>query len=257
MTLPSVLNNFERKRNAVILKRAYSDLANYVNMYKSENDCLDLIDYCQAPKDDIYTYSFVQNFSKYLRDKQKFTDAKEKYPAQIGYFANGKRDEVKGACNSRSVDNSPGFNLCYVLISPTGEYAYVIDPFPSDVYGIADTYNWQTGAWPKLKPGDYFRGYIWILTDQNYFSLHTSLFADPSIRPNLPQMGRNLFQAFVMNSGKIIPNGYPTCYSNAQSSSYYCKPLGENNENCSNETGTFNACLMKIINDGWEIKYPY
>ena len=139
--------------------------------------------------------------------------------------------------NSATVDST--YNL-YVENSETVNYLNRL--YNSSYYMYDNYYNIK---------GDTFRARILIMTDMNnngVFPKGFSVAANP--RANIPQYGKNLFEAYVLNSKKLIPNGYSLCQNN-----YYCGTLGK--YKFCGENGDYSACLQRVMNDGWEIKYNY
>lgn len=235
MILPGVMSNYEKKLNAVILKRAYSDLLNYIAMFAYEKDCPTSLSDC-TPNDG----QFVWEFSEYLYKKQNFQEfsgyckRKPNCTEFIGHRKNSSSNATTvGFFYTVTTPNKSG----YYLKSPTGLYAYHISYYMYDNY-----YNIK---------GDTFRARILIMTDMNnngVFPKGFSVAANP--RANIPQYGKNLFEAYVLNSKKLIPNGYSLCQNN-----YYCGTLGK--YKFCGENGDYSACLQRVMNDGWEIKYNY
>lgn len=83
-------------------------------------------------------------------------------------------------------------------------------------------------------------------------------YSDLAIYVKVPQLGRNMFEAYVMNSKRILPNGTSLCANVRDSWAYFCHGLDTSpSGNCSYQSGDFTACFQKIIDDGWKIKYRY
>lgn len=238
LLLPMIIENIERKRNAVILRRAYSDLGNYIQMYAVDNGCISLLSECPERSGD-----FSRSFALYLKEKQKFQEmhhCTSEQNWQISYFTNSQggwsRTPYYG-CTTISASSS-----AFYLRSPSA-YAYFIEPFPYDMYYHTKNKN------------NFFRLKITIFTDQNRMGYITRWGEDSGgSKRKYPQEGRNMFTVFVMDSKAIIPQGSPEC-GVGDSWAYYCTPLTESN--CSYKDGNFQNCMMQVINDGWEIKYKY
>ena len=235
MTLPSVMLNFEKKRNATILKRAYSDLSNYIAMFAYEKDCTSSLSDC-TPNDG----QFVWEFSEYLYKKQNFSEFSGlcKGKPNCAEFIGHRKNKSSNAASLYQVYTMATPNkTAYYLKSPTGLYAYLISYYMHDnMYSIK---------------GDYFRARIHIMTDMNNTGVFPQGFAvAANHKANIPQYGKNLFEAYVLNSKRLIPNGYSFCQNN-----YYCGALGK--YKFCGDNGDYSACLQKIMDDGWEIKYKY
>ncbi len=245
---PGIIENIERHRNAAILQRAYGDLQNYVYMFAAENNCTTSFADC-TPK----SGEFYKKFAKYLHDKQKFRtvpsscDGKEKcykwlrYRKSTGAPLTGFRWFCPIGSDIGGAGEGSGE---YYLMSPTGLYAFHIGVFMSDNY-----YNIK---------GDHFRARIHILTDMSRTGICNLEACAPEQADRAPQLGRNLFEVYIMNSKKVLPNGTSLCGGIRDSWAYYCHPL-DNSEsgNCSYESGDYTACMQQVINDGWKIKYKY
>lgn len=238
MTLPALVSNYERKRNSVVLRRAYRDLANLALMYAAENGCISKLSECSMPASD-----FSTSFAKFLVEKQNFKDlhhCTSEQNWQISFFKNSQKEvsrtEYYGCTTiAASIHN-------YYLQASNGVYGLLIVPFPHDMYY-------------KTKDNDYFRLKVTIFTDNGKMGYITR-WGEDSDKSTIkyPQEGRNMFTVFVMDSKRILPQGASEC-DMGDSWAYYCKPLKA--ENCSYETGDFTACMMQVINDGGEIKYRY
>ena len=244
MLLPGVMTNLERVRNASILRRAYSDLAIYVNKFAQENECSTLLSDC-APN----WGQFVWEFSQYLYEKQNFVEVDTKCKGKDNCYTWLKAKD-NGQANPKNFSyvysiSSPN-QRSYLLESPTGLYAYFISVHMNDNY-----YNIH---------GDTFRARIHIITDIGRLkpALNNELIPDSYKNLTVPQLGRNMFEAYVMNSKRVLPNGTSLCDGIRENWAYYCHPLDTStNGNCSYESGDFTACLQRIIDDGWRIKYRY
>lgn len=229
LTMPQLLGNFEKKRNATTLKRAYSDLHQYIKAFDYENDCNTNFSNC-APNDG----EFVYKFAKFLQDKQNFKDSSK--PGKNNWFClkNPGQDNWSGlATESPITEENPSRQ--YYLMSPTGNYAYIIIGYPYDNYY-------------RLKD-DVFRARILIITDTKIVKPTTSV-CNASIA-NKSLYGKNIFTTSITQFNHILPNGSPICSDDG----YYCQPLKDND--CTKESGNYTRCLQKIIQDGWEIKYSY
>lgn len=233
MMLPIVINNLQKRKNVTILKRAYADLHEYVQMFNVDNDCAMNFANC-APNEGQFVYMFV----KYLEEKQKFRNFKRINESSSLCI---KRDPNTTAWYSIAIYPSPIVNsnsspYQFFLLSPTGQYGYVITLHMYD--------NWYS-----LK-GDIYRSRIFIVTDLKSAERSYGPCAAMGNNKYL-QDGKNVFEAYIMNSNRIIPNGSSLC----PEGQYYCKPLADTD--CTKESGNFTNCLQKIIEDGWEIKYDY
>lgn len=233
LIIPQTLVKIEKQRNIANLKRAYNDLHQYLKMFDSEYDCNNVLTNC-TPSKHIGDHTFVWEFSKYLHDKQKFYNP-------IGTIANKHQYAYKWLTfgnENISAFMSPVTNIgSYLLISPTGNYAYFVTAYMYD-----NTYG--TGI-----PNDRFRARIFILTDTKHLGICRDFCTDKD-KANSPKHGKNLFLAFITNFEYVMANGDRRC-----GNGYYCQTLNDNN--CSKKSGNFGACLTKIIEDGWQIKYDY
>ena len=244
MLLPGVMTNLERVRNAAILRRAYSDLAIYVNKFAQENECSTLLTDCTPNWG-----QFVWEFSKYLHEMQKFVEVDSRCKGKDNCYT-WLKVKNNGQTNPKNFGyvysiSSPN-QYSYLLESPTGLYAYFISVHMNDNY-----YNIH---------GDTFRAKIHIITDIRRLkpALNNELIADSYKNLTVPQLGRNMFEAYVMNSKRVLPNGTSLCGGIGDSWAYSCHPLDTStNGNCSYESGDFTACLQRVIDDGWRIKYRY
>lgn len=246
LVAPGVMINIERQRNAAILQRAYGDLQNYVYMFASEYNCTSSLAEC-VPDDG----QFVYEFSKYLYEKQGFKDRMSRCkdnpsPNCNVFLRHNPNSQLSGITLTQVFSvTSPVPGRSRYIMSPTGLYAYVISVFMYDNY-----YNVK---------GDKFRARIHIATDMNRSGELSNGFGDAGNKKyKYPQMGRNLFEVYVMNSKKVIPNGTSICANIPGSWAYYCHELDSSSSgNCSYDSGDFSACMQQVINDGWKIKYKY
>lgn len=247
LVTPGIIENIERQRNAAILQRAYGDLQNYVYMFAAENNCSSSLSEC-VPSDG----EFVDKFSKYLYEKQGFQDKMLKCKGNPSPYCNvflryNPNSQLSGISLAQVFSvTTPLSGKSRYIMSPTGLYAYVISVFMYDNY-----YNIK---------GDKFRARIHIATDMNRGGYLENNFGDAGTRGKniYPQSGKNLFEVYIMNSKKVLPNGTSLCGGIGDSWAYYCHPL-DNSEsgNCSYESGDYTACMQQVINDGWKIKYKY
>ena len=245
MMLVIVMTNVERARNAAILRRAYADLTIYVNKFAQEKECSTYLTDC-APN----WGQFVWEFAKFLHDEQKFVEVdsrcrgKENCYTWLKVKPNGK-DNPRNFSSVYSI-SSPNTSS-YLLESPTGLYAFVIDVHMNDNYYHIN--------------GDYFRARIHIITDIGRLkpALNNELIAENYKDLTVPQLGRNMFEVYVMNSKRVLPNGTSLCSGRRVTDwSYYCHALDTSpSGNCSYESGDYSACFQKVIDDGWKIKYRY
>lgn len=244
MMLITVIPNVERARNAAILRRAYGDLTIYVNKFAQENECSSYLTDCTPNWG-----QFVWEFSRWLYEKQKFVEVdtncrgKENCSTWLKYKQNRHTDPKNfGTVYSIS---SP-YQYSYLLESPTGLYAYFISIHMNDNY-----YNIN---------GDTFRARILIFTDIKKLNpaLNNELLPWEYQDLTVPQLGRNMFEAYVMNSKRILPNGTSLCANIGENWAYYCHGLDTSpSGNCSYQSGDYTASFQKIIDDGWKIKYRY
>lgn len=231
---PHIIDKFERKKNAVILKRAYSDLQSYINMYTTEKGC-EILSNC-----DPVSYTFVPNFAKWLHNKLGFKDIYEflPNPTWLYYTKNGNFAGDPGV-SSKPVSSEAGGRY---LVYPSGIYSLYIQVYMYD--------NFYTNCNYKKNPCDIYKARVYITTDMRYNGQLKYGGWEPEKHPKeFPTAGKNFFYMFIMDSKRILPQGSPYC-SDWQ---YYCKALPASGS-CQDDHLT---CMQKVINDGWQIKYKY
>lgn len=229
MVLPAYLIKLEKQRNLSALKRAYSDLHQYLRDFDYENDCNGVLLSCTytPPTGDPV---FVRRFSQYLVEKQNFK------PLTTRCW------RVPARPHGTIYSGSPYFLSCpvgdpypsYYLISPSGQYAYWIGNYMHDNF------------YQEAREKGTFRARMAIFTDPHYFK-PCKLNCTKDEYANSAEVGKNIFKLFITDKEYIVPQG------GCKRSDYYCGPLNDNN--CSKEKNNYEACFQKIINDGWQIKY--
>lgn len=124
------------------------------------------------------------------------------------------------------------------LKSPAG-YAYGIG------LNLSEGYHINRGTYPNYKP-DYFRAMVWIFTESY------------KMENKKARVGYDMFNAFVMQSEDIVPNGAKVCGNGGSpyGATYFCRDW-EMNQTCNPEEPQSNGygCLDRIISDGWQINY--
>lgn len=231
ITLSLIIPKFERVKNAQILKRAYGDLQIYVLDFIREKCELENLSNC-CPSDG----QFVTEFQKYLYDKQNFHLMNPKKTASSWVVFKDTKGQRNSLGQSIPFEVNNGSSSRY-LGSPTGLYAFFISNFPYDNYYSVNS--------------DKFRARIHIMTDMSYTGiLKPSSLVQSEPNRKVPTPGKNMFEAFVLNSAKVIPNGTDLCVK----SSYYCKSL-KNTPCMTLDIKGSTTCLQQIINDSWQIKY--
>lgn len=242
VTLPIITSKIERHKNVIVLKRAYSDLHNYLDVFNVEYDCDNILTNC-APEDG----EFIQKFGEYLIEKQNF---KNIIPENCVGCSNNTN---KGLPIKDSAEKWSPF-ACYktsasgrakCLTSPTGEYAFLMSNYMYDNFYIAPTNGRYYYGSNEYNNKNRYRSRIFIVTQPNKVDTH----ANVNLAKKTIQRGKNAFELYITNFKAIIPGGAPYC------NDYYCHALDDTN--CSKENQNFSACLTRIINDGWKIKYDY
>lgn len=238
-----IIPKIERIKNASILRRAYSDLAIYVNDFAAENECTTKLTDCWPDGGE-----FVWKFSEWLYSKQKFIEPNKRCEGSPNCYTwfRYKQNGQSNGINLGQIFSVVTPYKSYYLESPTGLYAYHIAVFMYDNY-----YNIR---------GDFFKARVHIVTDMKYRGFFENGFGDDGNgnKTYTPQLGRNMFEAYVMNSKRILPNGTSLCSGIGGSWAYYCHPLDTSSSgNCSYNSGDYTACLQKVIDDGWRIRYKY
>ena len=246
LTLGALIPNFEKQRNLSVLKKSYSEMQNYVLDFTQYAGCIDIktcwphIDY----QDDV----FMNEFAQYLLDKKKFTPFVPFKRNNAVYLMYRAFDNQKHKANHYYINEGNGYSNGKIdlnngswipLVSPSGNYMIVIG-----------SNNWYSVS------GNYFRAAIFILTNNKKFGRKDASFAgDVEKYPNdFPRAGKDLFQFFVMQDGKIVPNGSEYC----KGGRYYCNYWKEANScNPENPDSSGTGCLSRIIEDGWQIKYKW
>lgn len=224
LTIPRLITNIENKRNVTVLKRAYSDLHNYVKAFDYENNCNGNLTNC-APN----AGEFVYKFADFLENKQKFKDGA--YPDKDATFI-----KAKGINNSTEGFSTRVTDTSRYLISPNSSYAYFITVYMYD--------NFYTNI-----KREQFRARIFIITNVNQKYLNPTFLTYSGQNVVPLEIGKNIFEAYVTQLTRVIPNGSPLCRVDG----YYCRPLQENS--CKKGSNSYTQCFQKIIDDNWEIKY--
>ena len=232
MTLSMLMPRLERIRNAAILKRAYSDIAKYIDMFSYKYDCYDKLTLCSP------AYEFKKDFAKYLVEEQGFVNIcpRGQWVRYLPY--GGSRSVNMGQCRWNDLSYGSSY-----LRSRVGYALYIQDFMNDDYY--------------HLRNGDTFRLKISIITDVGKTKRAEVVIGtepvDASVR--FPQMGKNMFDVYVMNSKRITPAGSSSCKGIPDSWAYYC--TGDIENGCSKEKQNFTQCTQKVIDDGWKILYEY
>lgn len=231
MTLPGLIKGYEKKKNLAVLQKAYSDLGLFLQAFDLAYECNGNLSNCCPDKNE-----FAYNFTKYLINKQKFKQVKSKY-IYCNNFDGTINNHLTATNNWTGKDEKIGATL----ISHTGQYMYYIYVNASDL-----DYKVKNNA---------FRGWIYIFTDNSKFFNNCQNCS--SQQQAKARVGKNLFQAFIMNNEKIVPNGSSYC-----GNSYHCQDWNLY-KTCSKDytfsPGTHNrnmwGCLSRIIEEGWHINY--
>ncbi|MBO5385762.1 type II secretion system protein [bacterium] len=238
MTLSMLMPRLERIRNAAILKRAYSDIAKYIDMFSYKYDCYDKLTFCSP------AYEFKKDFAKYLVEEQGFVNIcpDKGWPGWIYYLPYGEAKNTSlGQCRKHDLSYGPSY-----IRSRNGYALYITDFMSDDYYRIGK---------------DTFRLKISIVTDVNKTTRINNIQWDNAndcikdYKIIYPQQGKNMFDVYVMNSKRVLPAGSPLCKGSRDSWTYYC--TGDLENGCSKEKQNFTQCTQKVIDDGWKILYEY
>ena len=235
MTLPALIQGYEKQKNLAVLQRGYSDLGQYLKSFDLEYGCDGSLANCAPNKNE-----FVYKFTQYLIEKQKFKQVNPKF-IYVNNF-NGTPSTHATANNSWTGKDE---KIGAVVMSPTGLYMYYINVNEYDLY-------YKVGK-------NLFRSWIWIFTDNSKF-FHECKNCSREKQAQA-RMGRNLFQAFIMNDERLIPNGSSYC-TTRDSWGYHCQNWVSDktcNADYKFSQGTHDrnmwGCLGRIIDEGWKINY--
>ena len=240
LTMPSVITKIEKQKNINVLKKASSEIMNYVSDFKQSENCTD-ISLCWSEEN-----IFNSQFAQYLLDKKKF---KEYVPfgratnAGLIYSA-FKGKTVAGSCPY--IYNGYGYSdgkieptaFCVPLVSPSGSYMVVM----------------SNNHWGYTMQGKHFVAMIYVLTNNKRFGNKDARFpGDLEKHPNdFPSAGVDLFRFYIMEDGRMVPEGSELC----KGGKYYCRYWEESGTcNPEDSTSTGIGCFSRIIEDGWQIKY--
>ena len=242
MTMPTLISNYKKKKNIVILQKAYSDIQRLFLEFQSDTGCYDYLNDC-FPNEN----QFRDEFAKYLYNKRGFRDR----------FSNATQIEVNllGQKTSQGnlwlieynpINSTTNTNKYNMLIAPNGLYILGLSA------GVRDN-NYQLRTNGKaFNPPNYFRAKIDIYTDPS----KVNNVRDKNIR-KVSTIGREIFYLYITSYGQIIPNGSTICKEGGSSG---CGDIKNNPSLCdpNNDTQNLNNgsyCFGKIISDGWQIKY--
>lgn len=201
LTLPNFINNFYEKRNAIKVKKIYSNLVNTYNLaYANEGTIQEYIS-SQTQNVNWYDEKTHEAFRNYFKKYFKNLDLKIKYDNAIFYTNFEKTNTYQFFdCNSFSTFTTPDGTTYVFRYLGTGLGGYVDGD--TDPNGGVKT------------------GIIFVLLNRS---------------PNkIGLLGKDVFAFSVYKNGNIRPGGYSTinqdpltCYSNA----YACTQWVINNEN--------------------------
>ena len=228
IVMPIVITRIEKQKNLTVLKRAYSDLHQFVSAYDRDMDCAGNLTYCVPDWGE-----FATSFARYLVEKQGFINIKAE---DFKYLQFGSKSAWV-AVYPKDIYES-GLPKC--IVAKSGLYMYCIDVHQNDNY-----YHLN---------GDKFRAKILMFVDSNKFYDLYRGYWNASPRAT---MGKNIFIAFVMNSERVYPNG--AFVFEGGGSSWYYTNAWNTAKTCNPEVGPSsiagNGCLARIIEDSWQIKY--
>ena len=227
LTLGALIPNFEKQRNLSVLKKAYSEMQNYVLDFKQYTGCID-IKVCWPNSDEFYT-----PFAEYLIAKRGFTEYVpfDRSWGSMLLFSAFRGNQMVGL-NGGYYRNTEHPDNYIPLVSPSGTYMAVI---------YSDYYSYGNSA-----------AIIYFLVNNKRFGIKSARFANEvQIYPgDFSRAGKDLFIAHVSYDGKFVPEG-------VEPYRYW-----KDNDNCNPDNSeTMNVsgygCLGRIIEDGWQIKYKW
>lgn len=241
ITFPILIKNYNKQKNVVVLRKAYSDIQKLFLDFQADTNCYDNLNYC-FPKDG----QFRDEFAKYLYIKKGFQDKFSKDTQIELKLLNQKKVENQFWLIKYSPVNSEGTGN-KILIAPGG--AYILG---FSLNGRDNFYQlYENGK--SSNPPNYFRAKIEIYTDPGKVNDFRS---KKGKRCSI--IGRDIFYLFIMSDGQIIPNGTTKCggksnyeCGDVNKKPSLCDPTNITTQNLSN--GTY--CFGKIIGDGWQMKY--
>ncbi len=239
MTMPAVITNYKKAKTVTTLKKAYSEVSNLFIDFQNETQCYDYLNSCFPGWGE-----FRDEFAKYLYNKRGFKDKVLSSRKNLRLNVFGEKPVPNRWIVSYFPINQEG-TANRLLLAPSGTYVLGFEINENDNY-------YQLRENGKFSdPPNYFRASIKIYTDPKM--------VDNDGYKNVPTIGKDIFNLFIMANGSIIPNGAKKCgLSDWHYHCVYWKDAGT----CNIDTETHNlrsgsGCLGRIIEDGWQIKYKW
>ncbi len=247
ITIPTLIGNYKKQKNLNILKTAYSDLNKAVVDFNQEYDCAEHLGSCTPNSGE-----FVWKFTNFLHDKKNYKSLYEVAPyypdrnvwVKPKLLNNPNQLYTQWMIKKTEVPFSKEQGSAAVphwLISPNGTYIFAIG------VNMYDNYYTIDGKTPANQR--YIRAFILIATNT---STLTKVGLDYQNNTDLT-LGKDLFEAFIVNNLRVVPNGSELCSNGGYYCSYWKKGNTCNQEQTSVSNGR--GCLSRIIEDGWQIKY--
>ena len=243
LTLGVLIPNFEKQKNLNVLKKSTSEIMNYVSDFKQSEGCVD-IKSCWSRD-----HEFQNAFAQYLLDKKKFSEFvpfNRLTNTNLVYRAFNRKTQAGGFSYLREgmgytngkIDSNNGYGV--PLVSPSGNYMIVID----------------NNYWGYLLNGQHFAARVHVLTDNKKFGYKgRTILNELESHPNdYPRAGIDLFSFYIMEDGRMLPEGTKECKGGI----YYCN-YWEEKQSCNpeNPESTGIGCFARILEDGWQIKYKW
>lgn len=239
LTMPNIIANIENQKNIAVLKKAYSEIQNDFLEFKNYTGCYDKINTCW-PGDG----EFFKAFAYFLYDKKGFQS----------YIPDGSRYGNMPFAPFYSGGSATG-SVTYYPMDSDSDYGRLLI-HPSGSYMVHVGLNMYDNNYHINQ--NYTRAMIWVYTNKNRFGVYQQAGTFNNNNSKFARLGRELFNFFIFDDGKIVPNGSDYCKG---VTAYYCKYWVEA-ESCNPESGNTTqpagmGCLGRIIEDGWQIKYKW
>ena len=238
MTLPSIIGNYQKKKNVVVLQKAFSDIQRLFLDFRVETQCFGYLNDCFPNQN-----QFRDEFAKYLYTKRGFKDRFSKN-TQIEVNVLGPKEKNTLILIMYYSMDTEGSND-KLLISPDGTYILGFRINQKD-----NTYQLKDNG-KFFNPPNYTRAKIDIYTDPGKVNDFRGKWGK-----KVSKIGREIFYLYISSYGEFIPNGSTKCKGGV----YNCGDISSNPSLCdpSNTSQNLNNgsyCFAKIIGDGWQMKY--